>query len=346
MSRRGKRTRIARGIYRDRSGIAAIVRVRDWRKEKRFPPDAPLPIIQQWQAKQRARFATLPAPAARGTFAHDVERYLELVRHLVGWISVRAMLRAWLAAFPSGSRYRITPEDIRQQRSRWLTAKVAPKTVNLRVDALRRVWRVLDGPDVDSPCDGIAPLPIHKTPPQVIPATVVQATYQGLLDMETRKVLRDANTRARFMVMASTGKRPSEIMRAERGDVDLERRVWIVRDGKGGYSPGVYLNDDMRAAWQVFIAAGAWGKFREGAFVRTLRSAGWPAGVRPYQLRHTVGMLMSDGGVDLADIQAHLGHTRIETTRKHYVPVIGTRLQRASELLGGRFGWADDGTAK
>lgn len=85
----------------------------------------------------------------------------------------------------------------------------------------------------------------------------------------------------------------------------------------------------------------AWGFFREGAWVTTLRSAGWPEGMRPYMLRHTGGMTMTEAGADLADIQQHLGHKRIETMRRHYVPVLGSRLQRVSELLEGRFGWSD-----
>jgi len=39
--------------------------------------------------------------------------------------------------------------------------------------------------------------------------------------------------------------------------VNLEARVWVPRDAKGGYSPGVYLNDDMLAAWTLFIEARA-----------------------------------------------------------------------------------------
>ena len=40
------------------------------------------------------------------------------------------------------------------------------------------------------------------------------------------------------MVFATTGKRPSEVQRTEPPDVDLERHVWIPRDGKGGFYPG------------------------------------------------------------------------------------------------------------
>jgi integrase len=170
-------------------------------------------------------------------------------------------------------------------------------------------------------------------------ATIV-AVERTLRARELAGVLRDATARARFMVIASCGVRPSEVMRAQPDDVDLERRVWRVRDGKGGYRPGgLYLIDDMLAAWRVFVAAAAWGPFREGSWVRTLRAAGWPATLRPYHLRHSVGIELSEAGTDLADIAAFLGHTRVQTTRSHYVPVLSGRMKDASERLTGRIVW-------
>jgi integrase len=153
--------------------------------------------------------------------------------------------------------------------------------------------------------------------------------------------LRDPKTRARFRVLASTGVRPSELKRAQPTDVSLERRVWTVRDGKGGFRPGLYLTDDMLGAWQLFIQVVAWGQFNTGSFAIRLRKAGWPANIRPYQMRHSVGITLSERGVDLSDVQQVLGHTRIETTRKHYVPVLNSRMQRAGETLAGRLPWVE-----
>ena len=141
------------------------------------------------------------------------------------------------------------------------------------------------------------------------------------------------------MVLASTGTRPSELKRAKPADVDLERRVWQVRNGKGGWRAGVYLNKDMTKAWRVLSGPTRGGDFETNAYVRTLRTAGWPKGVRPYTLRHSLGIAASEKGRDLADVSAHLGHTRPQTTRSHYVPVLGTRLQELSEAIDGRFGW-------
>jgi hypothetical protein len=92
----------------------------------------------------------------------------------------------------------------------------------------------------------------------------------------------------------------------------------------------------MHAAWALFIAAKAWGPFDSRSFVSTLQRNGWPKGVRPYNLRHTVGLTLSELGVDLGDIQAHMGHRSIETTRTYYVPAVPQRLKDASEKLDGR----------
>lgn len=340
MPRKGKRRTVALCIYKDRSGFEAVARLGSWEKWHRFPPSTPISEIKTWQEDTRARYRHSGVKVTvRGTLAADVDVYLAQMTHLAGWVSLRAELRAWVKLYGDRRRHGLTDADALQARQTWLAAKVKPKTVKNREAALSRLWHRLDGRRAIAPTDDLPALHVHKTPIVNITPAVVLTVYTELVAWEQIGRLRNAKTRARFMVYASTGKRPSEIARAEKDDVDLERRVWIVRDGKGGFSPGVYLNDDMLAAWRVFVAASAWGTFREGTFVRTLRRAGWPAGVRPYHLRHTVGMEMSEAGIDLADVQQHMGHTRIDTTRRHYVPVRGSRLQAASEAIDRRFGW-------
>jgi site-specific recombinase XerD len=125
------------------------------------------------------------------------------------------------------------------------------------------------------------------------------------------------------MVIASTGVRPAEVKRTLPGDVDMERRAWIVRTTKGGEPRALWLNDDMKAAWEAFIAADA---------------AGWPKDVRPYQARHSMALELGERGVDIGDIQGVLGHRQVATTRKHYAPVLVSRLKQASQTMAGRFG--------
>ena len=65
--------------------------------------------------------------------------------------------------------------------------------------------------------------------------------------------------------------------------------------------------------------------------------------MRPYQARHSIALELGERGSDLADVSAVLGHRQIATTRKHYAPVLVSRLKGASERLAGRLmGWKPD----
>jgi integrase len=342
-----KRIRVAEGTYADKNGIAATVKVGEQQKERRFPPGTDQHVIDRWREETRIRLRFNQPKGRRGTFAGDADRYLKQVAHLASAKARRVEVMAWVKALPDEIlRDNITAQHVRTIRAHWLTAGSSPKTCNNRVQTLRHLFRTLDGPDYATPCDAVTPLPVQKTPPVYVTAETILTVDRTLETFEREKRVLSAKTRARFRVYASTGKRPCEIMRAQLEDVDLERRVWIVRDAKGGASPGLYLNDDQLAAWQFFIAADAWGKFDTNSFARTLRSAGWPAGVKPYNLRHTTWIEASERGADLADIQAGAGHKHLATTRRHYVPVLNSRMQKLSERLDGRFGWTLAGSNK
>lgn len=357
MPRRGPRTRIAKNVYNDPTGRSIVYRQHGQAREIRFPPQTAITEMRAEVARRVARDAgSGQATTYRGSLAAAVDAWEPLEQTLVSWKERRAELRAWVRAEVHGKILgdlrlsAITETICRTVLSQWTQAGVAPKTIRNRRWALQHLYRVRQGKRTVTPVDDIPPPPTPKTIPRPIDPAHILTVYANLLVMEAAAahrpvtgvgILRDAKTRARFMVRASTGKRPSEIMRAEPGDVDLARREWRVRDGKGGWSEGLYLNDDMVAAWQVFIDADAWGPFNTGSMARVLRAAGWQKGVRPYELRHGTGIALSDAGVDLADIAGFLGHRDLRTTRNTYVPIRASRMQRASEALEGRFsGWA------
>lgn len=332
---RSPRRRIATGIYRDKYSLTVVVRG----QERAIDPEC----TRREAIAERQAFARELArsdPIGRGTLEADEQKYTQLVKHLADWRARRAEIRAWVKELGPMRRRRITRAHILEVRTTWLQRGVAPKTINNRVSALRHLYHLLDGEDVITPCDKVPPLPTHRTPAVLVEPQTILEVDRTLQAHERRGWLRDAKTRARFRVLASTGVRPSELQRAKPTDVSLERRVWTVRDGKGGFRPGLYLTDDMLTAWRLFIQADAWGRFNTGSFARRLRKAGWPEHVRPYQLRHSVGITLSERGIDLADVQQVLGHTRIETTRRHYVPVLHSRMQRAGEALEGRLPWS------
>jgi integrase len=331
-------TKLATGIWRlpRQGGFVVRAAVGSLSTETRFDPDADLKALKRFRTEETVRLRNRAGQRpGRGTFAADADRYLALITHLASHSSQSAELHAWGARFGTRRRHQIAAADVRAAVTAWHAATVAPKTIANRLHTLRRLYRVLDGPDVRTPADGVRGPQIHQVPPVRIPDATIQAVALELSAREPRLLL-GAKNRARFLVFATTGRRPSEIMRAQPEDVDLDHRVWRPRDGKGGWSPGLALNDDMMLAWRLFIAAEAWGAYRTGNLARLLRRCGWPAGVRVYNLRHTVGITLTELGVDLRDVAEHLGHKRLETTRKIYAPVQAGRQARVSALLEGR----------
>ncbi len=304
---------------------------------KRFAFDTPLREIKAWQSDTRSELGRAigrSPDSPRGTLAHDAAAYLTQVKTLASYKSRVCEVDAWTALYGRLRRAQITSAHVRKARGTWSAATVAPKTINNRCQTLRHLYHVLDGPKAPTPVDDVATLPVTPS----LKILVAAATFRTVAANLT-----DAKTRARFMVIASTGVWPAELKRAEPADVDLDRKAWIVRTAKGGEPRAFWLNDDMVAAWQAFIAAEAWGAFDASDYAKALYAAGWPEDVRPYQARHSVALELGERGIDLADVSAVLGHRQITTTRRHYAPVLVSRLKDASERLAGRFrGWKPD----
>src|SRR5256885_4520285 len=119
----------------------------------------------------------------------------------------------------------------------------------------------------------------------------------------------DGKPRARFLVMATTGRRPAELKRTERQDVDVARRLWFTRTAKGGVHSVLILNEEQLAAWDLFVRTDAWGAYDTRSFSATIQRAGWPKGIRVYNVRHSVASAIRRGGGDARDVQDQLGHT-------------------------------------
>lgn len=359
MPRRARKLRIKKGIYRfgPDGPYQLKITVGGQTRWGSAPSDATNRELNAAYAALASRAQQETPPVIRGTLEADSRRYLKLIQHLESWRDRKAHLSAWIALLGKVQRHRITASDVLKARVRWLresrivtTPKgrtktlppVGTKTINHRVDTLRHLYRTLDGRTAKTPCDEIVPLGVAKTPIQRVTNQLILKVDRSLQEMERRRTGRPMSpkTRARFRVYAASGKRPGEIMRIRREDMNFEARVWVPRDAKGGFTPGVYLNDDLLAALRFFDEVNAYGAFSTGAFQRTLISAGWPKNIRPYQMRHTTWITASELGIDLQDIAIGAGHKDPRMTRKAYVPVLNSRLQKMSEALSGRFdGW-------
>lgn len=332
-------------------GYRVTVKIGGVQKERRFSTATPLRVRRAWKAAMEAKLRKrMPAASDRaakaGSLKADAPRYLGLVRHLADWVSRRSEIRAWFPYVGDRPRHAIAREDVLRIRGIWKAAHVANRSINNRVSALRDLYRKLDGDDADTPCDRVPFLKPPRTPIQRVSPETINAVLANLLTRalstaqrgKGRPVCHALQDRARLMVLATTGRRPCEVERTQPDDVNIEARVWGVRDAKGGWTAGIYLNEEMLIAWQAFIDAEAWGTIPPH-YARRLREAGWPIGIRPYNARHSAWIAVSEAGADLSDVQAGAGHRHISTTRDHYVPVLNSRMQKLSERMDHRFGW-------
>lgn len=323
-----------KGIRRDRYGYRVYVKVGNLQREKRYPADTAFKTMQAWRDETRVALRKVDgAVSARGdTLRADAARYLAQVKHLTSYGSRVCEIHAWTQLYGDVPRRTLTAEQVRLARVQWLDEQYAPKTINHRVRALRHLFHTLDGKRAPTPCDEITRLEEPKPDPKFVPIQTIK---------RVAKKLSDPKTRARFMVLTSTGQRPAQLKRAEKSDVDLRRRIWIVRPAKRGNPIPVFLTDDMRAAWQAFIAANAWGHFDGSDYAKALYAAGWPKHIRPYNAKHTVAITLAEANAEWEDIRDWFGHTDIKTTRI-YTGLVMKRLKRTGELLDGRLGWSTD----
>jgi integrase len=184
--------------------------------------------------------------------------------------------------------------------------------------------------------------------PHALPYDVIRATFD---------MMRQNATKARLMLMAYAGFRPSEIMRAQPEDVlpllDLPEPCCYKRTGKKGRPVMVPLPPEGVAAWRLFIEKDAWGRFARENINRDWKAAMRRAGqaqvealvkavstdsaieaarraftsVRCYSLRHSYAtQLLLKGSDDLALVQEALGHRDARTTRIYTTMKVNPRL--------------------
>jgi site-specific recombinase XerD len=347
---------IAPGVYRMENGSFRVVaRVGDRKtgprpKEKRFPAGTAPRTMRKWQEDQRAEMRRLDIRPATGTLADDIGRYLQEVSQSVRFIKDREReIKAWLPAFGHRHRHTIQPQDIREQLREWRKT-YAPHTCNLRRSALSHLFTTLDGQNAYNPLKEVAKFAEPRPTPKWLPYEVIEKTFA---------VMRDCPTKARLMLMAYAGFRPSEIVRAQTEDVlpflELPEPFCFKRVGKGGVPVMVPLPSKGVEAWRLLIARNGWGRFQHANVNRDWKRAMTRAGelevqavteagadtaviekvrlmfrpVNCYRLRHSysVRLLLACGNKEV--VQKALGHARIQTTDIYTTMVVDPRLQDA-----------------
>jgi integrase len=290
MAAQHRRVRIAKGIYKDRGGLAAVAEKYGQRRERRFPLDTSIREIREWQDEQFAEFTKQRAPEiARGTFDADIVTYLKTLADRPALQEQRAKHLAWWADYRDphgrrlGSRRRYTftaaelqmalAEFARTPIRRWASRPPqlpTPATVRHYRTALYSLWTTLSGKSAPNPLRDV-PRPSSGDPePRAVPMEVIAAILSKMPDrgqgLRHKKRGPLSKTKARLRVMAYTGITPGQMQVLAAADLHLDGHPPSVlvrgrKKGKGSRTVRLPLIPQGVDAFRAFIAAHAFGRF-------------------------------------------------------------------------------------
>jgi integrase/recombinase XerD len=212
--------------------------------------------------------------------------------------------------------------------------KISPESVNQFVSAakflylktLEMPWGSEDFPRVKRP---------HKLP--------VILSQQEMSNLFAH--VPSLKYRAALMLCYGAGLRVSESVSLKIADIDSERMLIRIEEGKGGKDRYVMLSDRLLALLRVYYRAAkpqgdylfpAWRKDKHlsvAALQTACRDACTSAGIRKkvtvHTLRHSFATHLLEAGTDTRVIQVLLGHSSIDTTTRYVQvsPLVVTKTQ-------------------
>jgi site-specific recombinase XerD len=231
---------------------------------------------------------------------------------------------------------RLGPEEVRTYQLHLLQARASWSRFNQVVCALRFLYRVtLSRPEV------VTMIPFGKRPktlPAVLSRAEVLRLFAALPDNAYRTLIRTAY---------ACGLRIGEVVRLRVTDIDSQRGVLVVRQGKGQKDRLVPLSPallaELRAHWRryrprdwLFPGQKRGRHLNVGAlqrlFARLVRPLAFGKAVSMHTLRHSYATHLLEAGVDVVTLQRLLGHRDLSTTAR-YLHVSTQQLQRTPSPL-------------
>ena len=189
---------------------------------------------------------------------------------------------------------------------------------------------------------------------QFLPYPKTRRKLPKILSQEEVTRLIDASSslfeRTLLMVLYGTGMRRSEVARLKLADIDSQRMVIHVVNGKGGKDRDLPLSatllETLRAHWrwlkpQVYLFPSRMHRDREQpitdkivwrACTEAANRAGLRKRVTPHLVRHSWATHLLEDGTDLRTIQLLLGHEDLEVTAR-YLHLSQQRLQQVANPI-------------
>lgn len=130
-----------------------------------------------------------------------------------------------------------------------------------------------------------------------------------------------------IQLLYSSGLRLQEFIDLKRRDIDVERNLITVRQGKGKKDRVTIIAESLKinlikyyqnySLESDYLLTGRDGKYSKKSVQEVLKKAGRiiEKRVTPHMLRHSFATHLLENGVDLRIIQKLLGHSSVETTQ-------------------------------
>jgi integrase/recombinase XerD len=213
------------------------------------------------------------------------------------------------------------PEHIRAYQLHLIRErKVSWSTFNIAVCAIRFFYRNTLQQDLD-----VRHLPYARKETR-LPVVLSQ---RELLDLFAAV---EGKHRTLLVAAYALGLRVSEVLQLTTGDIDSQRMLVHIRQGKGKKDRLIPLGEDLltvlRDHWRAYRPhrwlfegqrPGGPMSVRQAqrVFTNAAKKAGINKPVSMHTLRHSFATHMLEGGVDLRALQTVLGHKRVSTTDRY-----------------------------
>jgi len=232
----------------------------------------------------------------------------------------------------------INKQDIKDYLDFLLSGGRAGATLNLAVSALKFYYENIMKRKFFAPSHGVSRPKKEKKLPTVL-------AKEEILKMI--EVTDNLKHKLMIQILYSAGLRVSELADLKINDIDFNRKVVIIKAGKGKkdritiiskvvldnidkylneYQPLVYLFESYQPGVKITV------RTIQKAVTEAARNAGVRKNVSVHSLRHSFATHLLESGVNLRYIQELLGHARLETTQI-YTKVAVAKFNEINDLL-------------
>jgi integrase len=303
---------------------------------------------RDWLTNARAHLAlNQPVPESTGPrFEADAVLYLAAVTSMPSYSDRAYHIQQWTEVFRGRDKADISPLEIRTQLERWRRS-LSASSCNKRRTALMSFYTKLNGRSGYNPVRDVEPYQEESEIRSQHPYTILRVL----------SFMRPSQTRARLMVILTTGWPHAQLKRLRPEHLKLEQaRAYVTPRRKGKGRKGAWLPLLPAAVkalrefqqWDCFSKVDEKGKLKTFShnamyvcFARALAKLNAhraklelpPLDIRPYDLRHTFGTWLAHRLTDERAIQELMMHSRPEQTRRYTEAATQGRLERAMVQL-------------